>query len=218
MPPQQHTDQHSTDFHHTSRDDKNSKSGSSSKKVIEIGTCAVKEIGLEKFIRRIVHELDLHLTDNVEFNLNERGLLYKWKDVFEVEKSYTQCLGISERLYQCHSYSHEPTRKSTYFILEEYNQRIASFLPAFKFFVIVFCYYDSNNAVTKVEVQYDQMSFFLHCIGLMQLHRWLASNIVTPLAIIWVRAYKATGLLHPITFMVQLALVLWFLSKQFLSC
>lgn len=188
---------------------------SNKNQVIEIGQCAVNEVGLEKFIRRIVLELDLHLTDDVEFNLNERGILYKWKDVFEVERTYSQCLGISDRLYQCHGYTHEPQKKLTYFILEEYNKRISSYLPEFRFYVIVFCYYDSSNAVTKVEVQYDQLSFFLYCCGIMQLHRWVSGNMLTPFAVTWMHVFKATGLVHPITFIAQIGLTIWLLSKLF---
>jgi len=194
-----------------------SKSSSIDKRVIEIGTCQINEVGLENFIRRIILEKDLHLTDDVEFNLNERGILYKWKDVFEVERAYSQCLGISERLYQCHSYTYESQKNLIYFVLEEYNQRISTWLPGFKFHVIVFCHHDSNNAVTKVEVQYDQMSFFLNCIGIMQLHRWFSGNILTPFAVSWMKLYKATGLVHPLTFLAQIGLTIWLLSKLLLN-
>lgn len=180
---------------------------------IEVGQCSVKEIGLEKFIRRIVLELDLHLIEDVEFNLNERGILYKWKDVFQVERTYSQCLGISDRHYQCKGYTHDTQNKVAYFILEEHNQRISSFLPEFEFFVIVFCHYDKDNVVTKVEVQYDQMSFFLCCFGIMQLHRWVSSNILSPFALIWMRLYVATGLVHPITFLAQIGFTVWLLSS-----
>ncbi len=184
---------------------------------INVGTSSVREIGLENFIRSIIHEIDLKLTSKVEFNLNERGILYTWNDVFEVERAYSRCLGISKRLYNCHAYTHEPQKKLAYFILEEYNERIASFLPEFKFFVIVFCYYDANRNVTKVEVQYDQMSFFLHCLGVIQLHRWFSGNVLTPFAITWMRLYKATGLVHPITFLAQIGFTIWLLSKFILS-
>ena len=188
-------------------------SATDKKQIIDVGTSTVKEIGLENFIRAIVHEIDLHLTDDVIFNLNERGLLYKWKDVFEVERVYSKCLGISNRLYNCHAYTHEPGKKLAYFILEEYNQRTAPFLPEFKFFVIVFCYYDKNRAVTKVDVQYDQMSFFLHCLGIIQLHRWFSGHVLTPFAVFWMRLYKATGLVNPVTFLAQIGLALGLLSK-----
>mmetsp|Transcript_3561 Transcript_3561/g.4708 ORF Transcript_3561/g.4708 Transcript_3561/m.4708 type:complete len:207 (-) Transcript_3561:83-703(-) len=182
---------------------------------IEVGRCAVKEVGLEKFIRSIVKEIDLHLQKDVVFNLNERGILYNWDNVFEIERVYSQCLGISNRLYQCRGYTHEEKQRVAYFILEEYNERIYSFLPDFKFFVVVFCYYDSNRGVTKVDVQYDQMSFFLHCLGVIQLHRWVSGNVLTPFAIRWMRVYKATRLVHPITFLAQITLAIWLLYRLF---
>jgi hypothetical protein len=215
MAPQQHkSDQHSIvegdlNLHN------NSNSSTNSNKVIEVGRCAVNEVGLENFIRRIVKEIDLQLNDDVVFNLNERGLLYKWNDVFEVERAYSQCLGISKRLYQCHAYTHEPQQRVAYFILEEYNQRISSFFPEFKFYVVVFCYYDSNKTVTKVDVQYDQMSFFLHCLGIIQLHRWISGNLITPFAVAWMRAYRATGLVHPTTFLAQIGFFIWLVRKLF---
>lgn len=175
---------------------------------IEVGTCNVFEIGLEKFIRRIVKELDLHLEKEVSFNLNERAMLFEWNRVFEVEKVYSTCLGISERHYKCHSYIHKPNSGLTYFILEETNKRTWSFLPEFNFHVIVFCYYDKKRKnVTKVEVQYDQLSFFLCCLGLAQFNRWMIANIVTPLACIWMRMYKLTGAVHPVTFLLQVMMV-----------
>lgn len=214
MPPQR------TNGQSTSNEDVNLQHNVSStgqsmnqKQIIDVGTSSVNEVGLENFIRSIVHEIDLHLTDDVVFNLNERGILYKWKDVFEVERVYSKCLGISNRLYNCHAYTHEPQKKLAYFILEEYNQRTSSFLPEFKFFVIVFCYYDENKAVTKVDVQYDQMSFFLHCLGIIQIHRWVSGNILTPFAVRWMRLFKATGLVHPITFLAQIGLSIWLIGK-----
>lgn len=214
MPPQRKpVEEESNYYNHQNR----SAVKSNDTKRLEVGQCKVKEIGLENFIRRIVLEIDLHLTDDVEFNLNERGILYKWKDVFQVERTYSQCLGISDRLYECNAYTHDTEKKVAYFILEEYNQRISSFLPEFKFFVIVFCYYDENRNVTKVEVQYDQMSFFLYCFGIMQLHRWVSGNILTPFALLWMRAYKATGLVHPITFLAQIGFAIWLFSSYLTS-
>jgi hypothetical protein len=203
MPPQQQQFAQINARSYTNNDTK--------KRVIDVGECQVKEIGLESFIRRIVKEIDLHLTNDVVFNLNERGIIYKWKDVFEVESVYSKCLGISNRLYECHSYIHEPQTKVTYFMLEEYNQRTISFLPEFKFYVVVFCYYDSNMAVTKVDVQYDQMSFFLHCLGMVQLHRWICANVLTPFAVRWMRLFKATGCVNPFTFIFQVLLMMWLL-------
>mmetsp|Transcript_23437 Transcript_23437/g.29532 ORF Transcript_23437/g.29532 Transcript_23437/m.29532 type:complete len:212 (-) Transcript_23437:66-701(-) len=211
MPPQQQDSQHLTETIGNQRviaraNDKNQ---------IKIGCCAVKEIGLENFIRRIVLENDLRLTNDVVFNLNERGILYSWKEVFEVERVYSQCLGISDRLYNCRSYTLEPQQQLVYFLLEEYNKRIWSFLPEFKFYVVVFCHFDSERAVTKVEVQYDQMSFFLHCLGIIKMHRWVSANILTPIALRWMKVYKATGTVHPITFLANIGLAIWLLSKLF---
>jgi hypothetical protein len=210
MPPQQKdTQQHSAITYNNSSKSEQTK--------YDVGRCSIKEVGLENFIRRIVNEIDLHLTDDVVFNLNERGLLYKWKDVFQVERVYSQCLGLSERLYMCNAYTHEPQKRVAYFILEEYNKRISSLLPEFKFFVIVLCYYDEDKGVTKVDVQYDQMSFFLHCLGIVQLHRWVSGNIITPFAMCWMRVYRATGLVHPITFLGQIGLTIWLLKTLFSS-
>lgn len=173
-------------------------------------------VGLENFIRNIVHPLDLRLPEKVDFNMNGQGRLRRWEDVYLAERVYTQCLGISKRIYQTHSYTHEPDRKMAYFILEEHNERSVSFLPGFTFYVLVFTYYDDEKNVTRVDVQYDQLSFFLHCIGLAQAHAWLVENVITPVAVVWAKAYHATGLVNPFTFLLQLlivplALVYWFL-------
>lgn len=186
----------------------------SSKDKIEIGACQVDQIGLENFIRTIVDEIDLNLTENVEFNLNDRGIIHKWSDVFNIEATYAKCLGISKRLYKCQSYTHEPSNCVTYFILEEFNKRTTSFLPEFKFYVLVFCWYDKETrSVTKVSVQYDQHSFFLHCLGIEGLWRWTIANVLTPPAKLWARAYFATGLVNPFTFIAQIALFAWGISK-----
>lgn len=181
-----------------------------------IGACGVQQIGLENFIRTIVKEIHLNLTDTVEFNLNNRGVLYSWDDVFRVEATYSKCLGISQRLYRCHAYTHEPSQGLTYFILEEFNQRSMSFLPEFKFYVMVFCWYDKvTRSVTKVSVQYDQHSFFLHCLGLDRLWHLLIASILTPPAKLWARVYCATGWVNPFTFVVQLLLLVWCISSYF---
>ena len=174
---------------------------------LRVGKCQVKAIGLENFIRSVVKEIDLHIVDKVIFNMNERGVLHSWSDVFRVEKTYTSCLGISERHYQCHSYIHKPEERMAYFILEEVNKRSMSFLPQFKFFVLVFCYYGEDKAVTMVDVQYDQLSFFLHCIGAVNVHRWFVANILTPIALCWMNIFQAIGIVHPITFLLILLLV-----------
>jgi hypothetical protein len=207
-------------------DERASSTSSSSTRLVEVGQCAIQEVGLENFIRRIIKELNLTMkeddddddddvdhengqsrTPSVVFNLNHMGILHGWKKVFEVERVYSTCLGISKRLYQCHGYTREPLERRTYFILEEFNQRMYPWiLPDFSYYVMVFCYYDTNHVVTKVEVQYDQMRFFLHCLGLAQLHSWCIAHIMTPCAYLWMRLYRATGLIHPLTFLAQLFL------------
>jgi hypothetical protein len=187
--------------------------GTRPSKGIEVGSCNINEIGLESFIRRIVNEIDLHITEDCHFNLNDRAVMHKWKDVFEIEQVYTKCLGISERLYRCHSYTHEVDNRLTYFILEEFNKRSYSFLPDFKYYVLIFCWYDENRGVCEVSVQYDQMSFFLHCMGITNMTRWILSNISTPPAKLWAKAFAATGCVNPITFLLFIALFVWGVTK-----
>jgi hypothetical protein len=167
----------------------------------------IAQVGLENFIRAVVKPLNLKLSNNVKFNMNGQGRLQTWEDVFLAERVYTKCLGISKRIYQTHSYTHEPEKRLAYFILEEYNERSVGFFPGFDFFVLVFTYYDENNNVTAVDVQYDQMSFFLHCMGLAQVHAWVVERVVTPVAINWAKIYLASGLVSPVTFIMQLILV-----------
>lgn len=178
---------------------------------IDAQKCLVANVGLENFIRGIVRPLDLQLPDRVKFNMNGQGLLQSWEDVFFAERLYTRCLGISKRIYQTHAFTHEPDRKLAYFILEEHNERSLSFLPGFDFYVLVFTYYDEARNVTRVDVQYDQMSFFLHCMGLAQGHRWFVEKVITPFAMTWARAYHASGLVNPFTFLLQLVVVLFVL-------
>ena len=106
-----------------------------------------------------------------------------------------------------HAFTHEPERKLAYFILEEHNERSLPFLPGFDFYVLVFTYYNEKREVTAVDVQYDQLSFFLHCVGLAQLHAWFMEMVVTPVAVIWAKMYLRTGLVNPLTFLMQLVLV-----------
>lgn len=182
-------------------------------KGIEVGSCNISEIGLESFIRRIINEIDLHLTEDCHFNLNDRAIMYKWKDVFEIEQIYTKCLGISERLYRCHSYTHEVDKRLTYFILEEFNKRSYSFLPDFKYYVLIFCWYDENRGVCEVSVQYDQMSFFLNCMGITTMTRWILANVSTPPAKFWAKCFAATGCVNPLTFLLFVALFVWGVTK-----
>eukprot|EP00581_Thalassiosira_minuscula_P012527 CAMPEP_0183729226 /NCGR_PEP_ID=MMETSP0737-20130205/29972_1 /TAXON_ID=385413 /ORGANISM="Thalassiosira miniscula, Strain CCMP1093" /LENGTH=245 /DNA_ID=CAMNT_0025961373 /DNA_START=119 /DNA_END=853 /DNA_ORIENTATION=- len=174
---------------------------------IEARKCLVAHAGLENFIRNIVKPLGLSLPDQVKFNMNGQGIMHSWEDVYFAERLYTRCLGISKRIYQTHAFTHEPDRRLAYFILEEHNERSLSFLPGFDFYVLVFTYYDESKNVTRVDVQYDQMSFFLHCMGLAQGHAWLVENVITPFALCWARAYHASGFVNPFTFLMQLLLV-----------
>lgn len=182
---------------------------------IDARKCLVAHVGLESFIRNIVLSLDLALPDKVKFNMNGQGRMQSWETVYMAERVYTRCLGISKRIYQTHAFTHEPDRKLVYFILEEHNERSLSFLPGFDFFVLVFCHYDESKNVTRVEVQYDQTSFFLHCMGLEQAQAWFMEKVVTPLVMVWARAFYASGLANPFTFLLQLmivpfALIFWF--------
>mmetsp|Transcript_16191 Transcript_16191/g.26491 ORF Transcript_16191/g.26491 Transcript_16191/m.26491 type:complete len:221 (-) Transcript_16191:996-1658(-) len=174
--------------------------------VIDARKYLVAQAGLENFIRSIVAALELKLPNTVRFNMNGQGVMQTWEDVYMAEKVYTQCLGISKRIYQCHAYTHEPQNKLAYFILEEHNERSSRLLPGFDFYVLVFCYYNDKKEVTAVDVQYDQMSFFLHCMGLAQAHAWFVEHVITRIAITWAKAFHMTGLVNPFTFTLQLIL------------
>lgn len=183
---------------------------------IDARKCLVAHVGLESFIRHIVQPLDLHLPDAVRFNMNGQGRMQSWEDVYLAERVYTRCLGISKRIYQTHAFTHEPEKRLAYFVLEEHNERSLSFLPGFDFYVLVFTYYDEQRNVTRVDVQYDQMSFFLHCMGLAQAQAWLVERVITPLVLVWAKAFYASGLVNPFTFLIQLLVVpflfiYWFL-------
>jgi hypothetical protein len=134
-------------------DERASSTSSSSTRLVEVGQCAIQEVGLENFIRRIIKELNLTMkedddddddnddvdhengqsrTPSVVFNLNHMGILHGWKKVFEVERVYSTCLGISKRLYQCHGYTHEPLAKGpTLFWMSTINECILGFYPTF---------------------------------------------------------------------------------------
>ncbi|KAL7444685.1 hypothetical protein ACHAXM_010893 [Skeletonema potamos] len=174
---------------------------------IDACKCLVAQAGLENFIRSITAPLNLTLPNSVRFNMNGNGRMQTWEDVYLAESVYTRCLGISKRIYQTHAFTHEPDRKLAYFILEEHNERTLPFLPGFDFYVLVFTYYNDKNEVTAVDVQYDQLSFFLHCVGLAQVHGWLVESVITPFSIMWAKAYHNSGLVNPFTFMLQLLLL-----------
>jgi hypothetical protein len=167
----------------------------------------VAQVGLENFIRAITQPLNLKLPNRVKFNMNGQGRMESWEDVYLAESVYTRCLGISKRIYQTHAFTHEPDRKLAYFVLEEHNERSLWFLPGFDFYVLVFTYYDDKKNVTRVDVQYDQMSFFLHCLGLAQAQAWMVERIITPIALVWARSFHASGIVNPFTFFLQLLIV-----------
>jgi hypothetical protein len=50
------------------------------------------------------------------------------------------------------------------------------------------------------------MSFFLHCMGLAQVHRWFVERVITPIAITWAKTFLMSGLVNPFTFTLQLIL------------
>lgn len=175
--------------------------------ILDARKTLVAQVGLENFIRAITQPLNLHLPDKVKFNMNGQGIMRSWEDVYLAERVYTRCLGISKRIYQTHAFTHEPDRKLAYFVLEEHNERSLWFLPGFDFYVLVFTYYDDQKNVTRVDVQYDQMSFFLHCMGLAQAHAWLVERIITPFALTWARLYFASGVVNPVTFLLQFLIV-----------
>ncbi len=79
----------------------------------------VAQVGLENFIRSIVAALDLKLPNAVRFNMNGQAVMHTWEDVYMAEKTYTQCLGISKRVYQLHVYNPAPAKKFTFSILDE---------------------------------------------------------------------------------------------------
>lgn len=212
MPPQQ------TEFPLRTEATKSRQNCLVSKSNVEVGYCEISEIGLENFINRIVDEADLNVVDKCEFNLNEKGIMHSFKDVYDVEATYSRCLGISKRLYTCNSYTHEPDRCMCYLVLEEFNERTYSFLPEFSCHILIFCWYDKNTrSLTKVSVQYDQQCFFLHCFGIIDGWRWFVGNIVTPPAGLWAKMFLATGYVNPFTFWAQIFLFFWVLSKLLLS-
>ena len=94
-----------------------------------------------------------------------------------------------------------------YFILEEHNERYIWFLFLFDLYVLVFTYYDENKDITAVDVQYDQLSFFLHCMGTVQVHAWLAERVINPIVLVWAKMFHASGLVNPFMFLLQLMIV-----------
>jgi hypothetical protein len=173
---------------------------------IHVTPCNVQAVGLREFVPRIMRQLSLAMGPAVEFDMNSNALIGSWDDVFVAERCYTTVLGISRREYRCFSFTHEPARRLCYLILEEKNYRAISWLQPFHFKAMVICWYDASKTVTNVQVQYDQLGFVMHCLGVHALHAALMRNLTTPLAIKWARAYMASGVVHPITFALQVAL------------
>merc|ERR1712238_651039 len=62
----------------------------------------------------------------------------------------------------------------------------------------------ASRTITKVDVQYDQLSFFLHVLGLQHMWRWYIANVMTPVAMVWMKLYRRTGFVNPVTFVLQL--------------
>lgn len=188
------------------------------KEKITVGRCQIHEVGLERFIKSCCKVLDLNMNGSVIFNLNDRGILHEWKDVFQVERTYSKCLGITDRIYQCHGYVHRAEEKLAYFILEEENKRVWSFLPVFNVHVMIFCRFNDQGTLTKVDVRYDQMSFFLECLGLMRIHTWVNDNIITPIAVTWMHVLISSGVvINPLTFVAQIFLGVWLLYQYLMQ-
>jgi len=179
---------------------------------LSIRQCFVETVGLENFICTIIKELHLKMNEHVLFDMNSQGTLTRWDHVFRVKKTYTTCLGISHHTYTCHGYTHEPKKQLAYFILGEHNERSMKILPAFDFHDMIFCYYDSNGIVTTVDVQYDQMGFYMNYFGLSAMHLWCMRCVVTPFAMLWMNTYNKTGKVHPLTFLVQVLVTLTIFS------
>eukprot|EP00304_Pavlova_gyrans_P015262 CAMPEP_0206060644 /NCGR_PEP_ID=MMETSP1466-20131121/51814_1 /ASSEMBLY_ACC=CAM_ASM_001126 /TAXON_ID=44452 /ORGANISM="Pavlova gyrans, Strain CCMP608" /LENGTH=187 /DNA_ID=CAMNT_0053435983 /DNA_START=12 /DNA_END=571 /DNA_ORIENTATION=+ len=159
---------------------------------IDTAPCNVEEWGLRNFVLRIMEELDLNIGTDVQFNMNSNAVINKWQDVFLAEKCYTTVLGISRRKYRAFSYIHEPAKKLCYLMLEEENYRSVSWMPTFTFKVMVVCWYDDTRRVTAVDVEYDQLGFYMHCLGAHALHQAF-NRRVTPLAMVFLRLYVKSG-------------------------
>jgi len=185
---------------------------------IHVMACNVQAVGLRDFVVKITKQLELKMGPQVDFNMNSNAILSRWVDVFKAEKVYTTVLGIARRDYRCSSFTHEPARRLCYLILEELNHRSFTWLPAFTFKAMVICRYDEQRAVTSVRVEYDQLGFYMNCIGLVAAYEWFTRVVTTPAACAWARAYLSTGLVGPVTFSLQLLLGAWLLSRLLWAC
>ncbi|KAJ1636529.1 hypothetical protein T492DRAFT_958548 [Pavlovales sp. CCMP2436] len=170
---------------------------------IHVSACNVRADGLQGFVTRIMQELSLSMGKNVDFCMNSNAIIGNWEDVFKAEKCYTTVLGIKSRTYRCFSFTHEPEHQLCYLILEEDNLRSVGYLPDFKFKAMVLCWYDSKREVCKVEVQYDQLGFYMHCLGLFAAHQWLSRRVLTPVIVMSAKAYLASGLVGPLSFLLH---------------
>lgn len=184
---------------------------------INVSACNVKAIGLQAFVVRIMQELSLSMGTHVDFNMNSNAILSTWDDVFLAEKCYTTVLGISSRVYRCFAFTHEPERNLCYLIIEEENRRSVPFLPDFGFKAMVICRYDAQREVCAVQVEYDQLGFYMHCVGLHAAHQWLSRRVVTPAVVVWVKAYAASGAVHPLTFLLQVAFFTFCFLRLFVT-
>ncbi|KAG8467019.1 hypothetical protein KFE25_000335 [Diacronema lutheri] len=184
---------------------------------IHVSACSVKAVGLRDFVVTIMRELSLSMATNVDFNMNSNAILGTWEDVFLAEKCYTTVLGISSRVYRCFAFTHEPERRLCYLMLEEDNLRSLPFLPPFKFKAMVICWYNSKREVTAVQVEYDQLGFYLHCLGLHAAHGWLSRRVLTPAVVTWAKAYVASGVVHPFTFLLQVAFFTFCFLRLFVT-
>jgi hypothetical protein len=185
---------------------------------IHVSACNVRAEGLQAFVVRIMEELSLSMGKNVDFNMNSNAIFGNWVDVFKGEKCYTTVLGIKSRTYRCFSFTHEPERQLCYLILEEENLRSVGFLPDFAFKAMILCWYDSKREVCKVEVSYDQLGFYMHCLGLFAAHQWLTRRVLTPAIVILAKAYLASGLAGPLNFLLQVAFFVYCFTSNFGQC
>lgn len=184
---------------------------------IHVSACNVEAIGLRGFVVRVMQELSLTMAVKVDFNMNSNAIIGTWEDVFLAERCYTTVLGISSRVYRCFSFTHEPERNLCYLILEEENRRSLPFLPDFQFKAMVICWYNAQREVTAVQVEYDQLSFYMHCLGLHAAHQWLTRRVITPAILTWAKAYVASGVVHPLTFLLQVAFFTFCFLRLFVT-
>jgi hypothetical protein len=184
---------------------------------IHVSPCNVRAIGLRDFVTIVMKELSLSMGKRVEFNMNSNAIIDTWEDVFIAEKCYTNLLGISQREYRCFAFTHEPAKRLCYLILEEQNHRSTSWLPSFQFKAMVICWYDERKEVTNVQVEYDQLGFYMHCFGLHRLHQAFTRRVLSPLLLRWARAYTASWLIGLLTFFLHVAFFTFLFLRIFVT-